>query len=91
MQLIAAQAAEVLGDDDPNLAVLHVRDHPLEVRAVEVGPGITVIHIEAGIGEMVVDSILLQGFLLILNAIGFALQTVILAETAVQGGFLHLV
>ena len=45
---------------------------------------------EAGIGKVMVFCKLLQDIFLILNAVGIALQTVILAETAVQGGFLQV-
>ena len=43
------------------------------------------------IGKVMVFCKLLQDIFLILNAVGIALQTVILAETAVQGGFPDLV
>ena len=39
---------------------------------------------------MVIFCELLQNSFLILNAVGVALQAVILAETAVQGGFLQV-
>ena len=36
MKLISAKAAEILGHDDPNLPVFHVRDHLLKCRSLEV-------------------------------------------------------
>jgi len=36
VKLISAKAAEVLGHDDPNLPVFHVRDHLLKCRSLEV-------------------------------------------------------
>ena len=51
----------------------------------------TVIHIKAGAGEMVIFRELLQYSFLILDAVGIALYPIILAETAVQGGFPDLV
>ena len=36
MKLISAKAAEVLGHDDPNPPVFHIRDHLLKCRSLEV-------------------------------------------------------
>lgn len=36
MKLVPAKAAEILGHDDPNLPVFHVRDHLLKCRSLEV-------------------------------------------------------
>ena len=36
MKLISAKAAEILGHNDPNLPVFHVRDHLLKCRSLEV-------------------------------------------------------
>mgnify|MGYP004421111083 CR=1 FL=1 len=90
MKLVTSQSGKVLGDDDSNLTVLHVGNHLLERGPLEIAAGKTVIHIEAGIGKVMVFCKLLQDIFLILNAVGIALQTVILAETAVQGGFLQV-
>ena len=91
MQLVAAQTAEIFGDDDPDLPILHVSHHALEVRPVEVSPGVSVIHIELWVGKAMVDSVLLQYSLLVLDTVGFPVQPVILTQAAVQGGDLHLV
>ena len=90
MELISAEAAEILGDNDPDFTVLHIGNHLLERGPLEIAAGETIIHIEAGIREMVVFGKLLQDIFLILNAVGIALQTVILAKTAVQCGSLQV-
>ena len=36
VKLVSAKAAEILGHDDPNLPVFHVRDHLLKCRSLEV-------------------------------------------------------
>ena len=36
MKLVSAKAAEILGHDDPNLPVFHVRDHLLKCGSLEV-------------------------------------------------------
>ena len=64
MELISAEAAEILGDDDPNLTVFHVGDHPLERWPLEITVGKTIIHIEAGIREMMGFGKLLQDIFL---------------------------
>ena len=58
---------------------------------MEVSSRKTVIHIEAGIGKVMVFCKLLQDIFLILNAVRIALYPIILAETAVKSGFLDLV
>ena len=90
MKLISAEATEILGDDDPDLTVLHVGDHLLERGPLEIAAGETIIYIEAWVWKVMVFRELLQDIFLILNAVGIALQAVILAETAVQGGFLQV-
>ena len=57
MQLVTTQSAQVLGNDDDDLAILYVGKQLLEIRPVEVRTSVTVIHIELQIGEMVVDGI----------------------------------
>ena len=59
VQLVSPQTAEILGDDDPDFPVLHVRHHALEIRPVETGPGVSVIHIELDVGKAVVPGVLL--------------------------------
>ena len=54
MELISAEAAEILGDNDPDLTVLHIGNHLLERGPLEIAAGETIIHIEAGAGEMVI-------------------------------------
>ena len=56
---------------------------------MEITAGEAIVYIEAGIGKVMVFREFLQDIFLILNAVGVALQAVILAETAVQGGFLQ--
>ena len=68
--------------DDSNLTVLHVGNHLLKCGPLEISTGETIIHIEAGIREMVVFGKLLQDIFLILNAVGIALQTVCLLYTS---------
>ena len=36
MKLVSAKAAEILGHDDPNLPVFHIRDHLLKCGSLEV-------------------------------------------------------
>ena len=91
MQLVTTKTAEILGNDDPDFPVLHVGHHALEIRPVETGPGVSVVHIELDVGKAVVDGILLQYSLLVLDAVGLPVQTVVLAQAAVQGGDFHLV
>ena len=91
MKLVTSQSGKVLGDDDSNLTVIHVGNHLLKCGPLEISTGKTVIHIEAGAGEMVIFRELLQNSFLILDAVGIALYPIILAETAVQGGFPDLV
>ena len=64
MKLISAEAAEILGDDDPDLTVLHVGDHLLERWPLKITAGKTVIHIEAGIWKVMVFRKLLQDIFL---------------------------
>ena len=90
MELISAEAAEILGDNDPDFTVFHVGDHLLERWPLEIAAGKTIVYIEAGIGKVMAFREFLQDIFLILNAVGIALQTVILTETAVRGGFLFL-
>ena len=59
VQLVSPQTAEILGDDDPDFPVLHVGHHALEIRSVETGPGVSVVHIELDVGKAVVNGILL--------------------------------
>ncbi len=59
VQLVSPQTAEILGDDDPDFPVLHVGHHALEIRPVETGPGVSVIHIELDVGKAVVPGVLL--------------------------------
>ncbi len=60
LQIISAKPGLVFDDDDANLAGLHILHHPFEIRAVEAGSRITVIHIELDIGEAVLLGVLLQ-------------------------------
>ena len=64
MELISAEAAEILGDNDPDFTVLHIGNHLLERGPLEIAAGETIIHIEAGIREMVVFGKLLQDIFL---------------------------
>ena len=73
MKLVTSQSGKVLGDDDSNLTVLHVGNHLLKCGPLEISTGKTVIHIEAGIGKVMVFCKLLQDIFLILNAVGIAL------------------
>ena len=57
---------------------------------MKIAAGEAIVYIEAGIGKVMVFREFLQDIFLILNAVGVALQAVILAETAVQGGFLQV-
>lgn len=59
VQLVSPQTAEILGDDDPDFPVLHVRHHALEIRPVETGPGVSVIHIKLDVGKAMVPGVLL--------------------------------
>ena len=52
MKLISAEAAEILGDDDPNLTVLHVGDHLLKCGPLEIAAGETIIYIEAWVWKV---------------------------------------
>ena len=45
----------VLGDDDSDFIIFHVRHHALEIRAIEVGIGISVIYIELRVWEQTKD------------------------------------
>ena len=64
VQLVAAQAGEVLSDDDTHFAVLHIGQQPLEVRAIKICHGVAVIHIELWVRKVVVSGVLFQNFLL---------------------------
>ena len=54
MKLISAEATEILGDDDPDLTVLHIGNHLLERGPLEIAAGEAIVYIEAGIGKVVV-------------------------------------
>ena len=54
MKLISAESAEILGDDDPDLTVLHIGNHLLERGPLEIAAGEAIVYIEAGIGKVVV-------------------------------------
>lgn len=64
MKLVTSQSGKVLGDDDSNLTVLHVGNHLLKCGPLEISTGKTVIHIEAGIGKVMVFCKLLQDIFL---------------------------
>jgi len=64
MELISAEAAEILGDNDPDFTVLHIGNHLLERGPLEIAAGETIIHIEAGIGKVMVFCKLLQDIFL---------------------------
>ena len=64
MELISAEAAEILGDNDPDLTVFHVGDHLLERWPLEISTGKTVIHIEAWVWKVMVFRKLLQDIFL---------------------------
>ena len=54
MKLITSQSGKVLGDDDPDLTVLHIGNHLLERGPLEIAAGEAIFYIEAGIGKVVV-------------------------------------
>ena len=63
--------------------IFHVRHHALEIRPVETGPGVSVIHIELDVGKAVLTGICFEDTPLVLDAVGLSVQTVVLAQTAV--------
>ena len=64
MELISAEAAEILGDDGPDLTGLHVGDHLLERWPLESAAGEAIVYIEVGIWKVMVFRKLLQDIFL---------------------------
>lgn len=91
MKLVAAKTAEVFCDNNADFTIFHISHHALETRPVEVRTRIPVVHIELRIWKAMFDCVLFQYSFLVLNAVGFPVQPVILTQTAIQGGNFHLV
>ena len=64
MELISAEAAEILGDNDPDLTILHVGDHLLERGPLKIAAREAIVYIEAGIWKVMVFCKLLQDIFL---------------------------
>ena len=76
--VVAAQTAQVFGNDHIDLLGLDVADHPLKIRAVKAGTAVPVIHIGVIDLQAVLSHELIQQGLLIGYALGGPLALILL-------------
>lgn len=50
-QIVSADTAHILGDDNANLVVLYQFDHAVPIGSVEVGTGVTIVHEKLDVAE----------------------------------------
>ena len=68
-QIVSADTAHILGDDDTNLIVLDQLNHSFPIGSVEVGTGITIVDEKLDVSETLFLCVFFENRLLIDNAV----------------------
>ena len=83
-QIVSADTAHILGDDDTNLIVLDQLNHSFPIGSVEVGTGITIVHEKLDVSETLFLCVFFENRLLIDNAVALSCEFVITTESTVD-------
>ena len=86
LQVVAAQPGKVFDNHDPDLSILHQIQHPLEIRAIVVRPGVPVVHEILAVGESPFLGKLSQQRFLRLDRNAVAAVLIVTAQSAIQRG-----
>ena len=78
LQVVTTKSAHVLDNDHADISGMNLRQQSLKARSVKVSAGITVIREVTDIGEAVSRCIIFEILLLIGDAVGLALQLIVL-------------
>jgi len=84
LDIVSAQAAEILGYHAPDLASFDIIDHALETGAVEVTAGITVIDIESIVKKAILLSVIAEHGFLIADGHTFIVPAIFKGKAAVK-------
>ena len=76
-QIVSADTAHILGDDDTNLIVLNQLNHSFPIGSVEVSPGVAIVYEKLDISETLFLCVFFENRLLIYNAVAIACQFVV--------------
>lgn len=83
-QIVSANTAHVLGDDDTDLIVLNQLNHSFPIWSVEVGTGVTIVHEKLDVSETLFLCVFFENRLLIDNAVALSCEFVITTESTVD-------
>ena len=86
-QIVSADTAHVLSDDDPNLIVLDQLNHSFPIGSVEVGTGVTIVHEKLDVAETLFLCVFFENRLLIDNAVALSCEFVITTQSTVDSSY----
>ena len=84
--VISAETGQILDHDDGNIAHFNIIQQCLKTGTVEIGAGVTVVHVVFYVLKTVFFCLLLQHFLLIADGIALTFLSVVTRKAAVKSG-----